>query len=310
VIRNAVVVDRLHKRMGVIDAVADLSFSVGVGTCLALLGPNGAGKSTTLRVLSTLVKPDGGCALVNGFNVATEPRKARASLSFAGQQTSIQGELTGRENLVVLGMLHRLGWRPSRARAAELLDLFDLAEAGGRLAKTYSGGMLRRLDLAASLVARPPVLLLDEPTVGLDPKSRDRTWEFLRHLTGDGTSVLLTTQYLEEADALADDIVIIDRGSVVASGRPSDLKLQFGTMMIDFVVKDRTEVDAALMALNDMQLGRSEIDRDRGAIMLAVEASESEALIRVVRHLDDKGIGISDLALRQPTLEDVFLRLT
>jgi ABC-2 type transport system ATP-binding protein len=297
-------------------ALRGVDLSVPSGGVCALLGPNGAGKTTVVRILATLLRPDAGTALVNGHDAAREPGLVRASIGLAGQHAAVDDDLTGRENLFILGLMHRLGRRGARARSAELLERFGLADAADRLVKTWSGGMRRRLDLIASLVVAPPVLFLDEPTTGLDPRSRAEIWDAVRALAADGTTVLLTTQYLEEADRIADQIVIIDAGLVTAQGSPDELKDSLGSR-IDVVLADvagpRAELGAALDAaeavLADLVTGPPRRDADERRLTVPVAAG-TLTLPDLVRRLDAAGVTAEDVSLRRPTLDEVFLDRT
>jgi ABC-2 type transport system ATP-binding protein len=296
----------LGKRYGELWALQEFDLAVPAGTVCGLLGPNGAGKTTAVKVMTTLLRPDTGSCRVAGFDVVADAHKVRARIGLAGQQAAVDELLTGRSNLDMVGRLYHLGAKRARARAEELLERFALTDAADRLARTYSGGMRRRLDLAASLVAAPPVLFLDEPTTGLDPHSRNELWAFLRELLRDGTTLLLTTQYLEEADQLADDIVVVDHGHVVATGTPDSLKSAIGGTRIDVVVPDELLVRAAGV------LGAAcgeEPTVDRGASRVTVNATGT-TLASVVRALDANGVPTDDVTVRKPSLDDVFLTLT
>jgi ABC-2 type transport system ATP-binding protein len=248
--------------------------------------------------------------VVEGHDVVHDAGAVRRLIGLAGQSTAIVDELTGRENLEMVGRLYHLERADARARAAALLEQFDLADASDRPAKTYSGGMQRRLDLAASLVARPRVLFLDEPTIGLDPRSRNGMWDIIRALVAEGTTLLLTTQYLDEADELADEIVVIDHGKVIASGTAEDLKRRIGGDVVEFTVPDRTQVEAAVGAITDLARTAPTVDREHGHVALSVGADGSETLVETVRRLDAAGVKSAGLTLRRPSLDDVFLALT
>jgi ABC-2 type transport system ATP-binding protein len=306
----AILVEGLTKSFGEVRALRGIDLSVPRGTVLGVLGPNGAGKTTTVRVLTTLLLPDGGRALVEGHDVVREAAAVRRSIALAGQSAAIQEELTGRENLEIIGRLYHLKRPDARVRAAELLEQFGLSDAADRAAKTYSGGMQRRLDLAASLVGRPKVLFLDEPTTGLDPRSRLGMWDIIRSLVADGTTLLLTTQYLDEADELANEIVVIDHGLVIAAGTAEDLKGRVGGDVVEFTVPDRRQIDDAVTAV--AKIGETDplADAETGMVSLRVGSRGSDALVETVRALDGAGLETRGLAMRRPSLDDVFLALT
>jgi ABC-2 type transport system ATP-binding protein len=306
----AIIVEGLTKSFGDVKALRGIDMSVPRGTVLGVLGPNGAGKTTAVRILTTLLLPDGGRAIVEGYDVVRQAGAVRRSIGLSGQSAAIQEELTGKENLEIVGRLHHLKWPDARSRAAELLEQFDLVDAADRQAKTYSGGMQRRLDLAASLVGQPKVLFLDEPTTGLDPRSRLGMWEMIRSLVAGGTTILLTTQYLDEADDLADTIVVIDRGLVIARGTAEELKGQIGGDVLEFEVPDRGRIDDALAAIKPVGEGEPHVDPDTGLVSVGVGGRGSEALIDAVRGLDGAGVVTRGLSLRRPSLDDVFLALT
>jgi ABC-2 type transport system ATP-binding protein len=301
----------LVKHYGKVVALDGLDLSVPKGTVLGLLGPNGAGKTTAVRILTTLLDADEGSAEVAGLDVRAEPHKVRERIGLSGQTAAVDEHLTGFENLDMVGRLYHLGRQRSRARARELLDRFDLEEAANRPAKTYSGGMRRRLDLAAALVAEPEVLFLDEPTTGLDPRSRAQMWETIQELARGGSTVLLTTQYMEEADRLADDIVVIDQGRKIAEGNPDKLKAQIGGERVEIVVETQDEIPAAHSVLVDFCGGEEEIQVDRQTRRLTAAVTGGVAVLRaVLQRLGEREIKAVDIGLRRPTLDDVFLSLT
>ena len=306
----AILVEGLHKSFRDVHALRGVDFAVPRGTVLGMLGPNGAGKTTAVRILTTLLEPDAGRAVIEGLDVVHQEEAVREIIGLAGQSAAIQEELTGRENLEIVGRLYHLPKRQCRERAIELLERFDLAEAADRPAKHYSGGMQRRLDLAASLVAQPSVLFLDEPTTGLDPRSRIGMWEIIRELVAAGTTLLLTTQYLDEADELADEIVVIDHGLVIAAGTSEQLKDRIGGDMVEFTVPDKQRVGDAAVAVAPLADGDPTVDQETGLVTLRIGHRGSEALVQTVRELDAAGIDTQGLGLRRPSLDDVFLALT
>ncbi|MEU5340488.1 ATP-binding cassette domain-containing protein [Streptomyces sp. NPDC020766] len=302
----AVLSEGLEKSFKDVRALRGLDLAVAEGTVCGLLGPNGAGKTTAVRLLTTLLRPDAGSARVAGHDLVREPDAVRRAIGVTGQYASVDGDLTGRENLRLFAKLRRLP--KATARADELLDRFELADAADRATSTYSGGMRRRLDLAASLITRPAVLFLDEPTTGLDPHSRNQIWETVRALKAEGTTVLLTTQYLEEADQLADDIALVDRGRVAHSGTPAELKALIGSYA-EAVVAHADAMAGAAAVLDQLTGSRPDFDEERHAVG-AVTTDPTLTLPRLVRELDAAGVPLLDVNLRPPTLDDVFLRLT
>ena len=299
----------LVKRYGQVTALAGLDLAVPEGTVLALLGPNGAGKTTVVRILATLLEPDEGSAHVAGVDVRRDPGGVRSRIGLSGQYAAVDEVLTGFENLDMVGRLYGLGRRRSPERARELLDRFRLADAADRQVKTYSGGMRRRLDLAGALVAAPSVLFLDEPTTGLDPRSRTDMWEVIVELVRGGTTLLLTTQYLEEADRLADDILVIDHGRAIAQGTADELKAQVGGENIELVVRDDADLPAARDALAAVADGEVAVEQQSRRLSAPVRGGP-RVLMELLRRLDDAGVALLDVGMRRPTLDDVFLRLT
>ncbi len=304
---NAVEAIDLVKHFGDMVAVGGVSFSVPQGSVLGLLGPNGAGKTTLVRMLTTLSKPTSGTALVGGHDILQDPAAVRRSMGLTGQAATVDELLTGRENVRLIGRLYGLPMKYIRDNTDELLERFRLTDAADRLAKTYSGGMRRRLDLAVSLVAAPPVLFLDEPTTGLDPRSRVELWDVLRELVNGGTTLLLTTQYLEEADHLADQIVVIDRGSVIASGTPSQLKQEAGRASVVMTVKSAADLSRAERLL---RANSTEVHVEQSSRRLTAQADGLGDMTRIADAFEASGIEVDDLGLQRPSLDDVFLHLT
>ncbi len=306
---DAILAEGLVKRYKDVTALDGVSFRVPEGSVLGVLGPNGAGKTTAVKILTTLVDADEGRAEVAGLDVRRDSRGVRRLIGVSGQYAAVDEYLTGFENLDMIGRLYHLGRRPSAIRARELLVDFRLDEAGDRMAKTYSGGMRRRLDLAGALVARPPVLFLDEPTTGLDPRSRTEMWEILQGLVAAGTSLLLTTQYLEEADLLADNIIVIDKGRIIAEGTADQLKSQVGGERLEITVSDVARVRAAAELIGPLGIGEVSLDEQRRSLLVPVTGGAA-LLADALRRLDSAGIAVDDVGLRRPTLDDVFLSLT
>jgi ABC-2 type transport system ATP-binding protein len=302
-------VERIEKAFKQVRALCGLDLVVPEGQVVGLLGPNGAGKTTLVRILSTLLKPDGGRARIAGFDVEREPMRVRRTIGVAGQFSALDDALTGRENLEMIGRLCRLGASTAKRRAQEVLEKVSLDDAANHLVRTYSGGMKRRLDLGASLVANPPVLLLDEPTTGLDPRGRIELWAYLRQLVDEGTSLLLTTQYLEEADQMADEIVVIDHGVVIASGTSTELKQRVGGEVLEVTLLDTADIARAADALAPLGTDAPHTDEETKAVSVAVNGG-AERLIEAAKRLDEATVGVADLALRRPSLDDAFLALT
>lgn len=299
----------LVKRFGELTALDGLDLVVPQGTVLGLLGPNGAGKTTAVSILATLLQPDEGTATIAGADLLTEPNEVRKRIGLSGQYAAVDEVLSGFENLDMIGRLYHMGRDRARTRARELLERFELTEAADRPVKGYSGGMRRRLDLAGALVAEPPVLFLDEPTTGLDPRSRIELWSIIRELVGGGATLLLTTQYLEEADQLADEIIVIDHGNAIAKGTSDQLKAEVGGERIEVTVAQASHLDAARDALGTVAVGEVEVDA-QSTKMTAPTTGGAQVLTAVVRELDTRGVELSDIGLRRPTLDDVFLTLT
>jgi len=309
---GAIYAEGLVKTFGDVRALDGVDLDVPEGTVLGLLGPNGAGKTTAVRVLTTLLQPDSGKAVVAGIDVLKHPNEVRRSIGLSGQFAAVDEYLTGRENLRMVGQLYQMKARDAKARAVELLERFHLTDAADRTAKTYSGGMRRRLDLAAALVVSPPVMFMDEPTTGLDPRNRQQLWGIIQDLVAGGTTLLLTTQYLEEADHLAHDICVVDHGKVIARGTADQLKAQTGGERVEVVVQDRDRLDTARTVLGGFGKGGvGSVTVAEHTRKLTVPVSGGAKLLaEVIRELDTRGIEIDDIGLRRPTLDDVFISLT
>ncbi|MFJ3443222.1 ATP-binding cassette domain-containing protein [Streptomyces sp. NPDC086081] len=306
---GAIYAEGLVKTFGDVRALDGVDLDVPEGTVLGLLGPNGAGKTTTVRCLTTLLRPDSGRAVVAGIDVLKQPEAVRRSIGLSGQFAAVDEYLTGRENLQMVGRLYQMKARAAKERAAELLEQFHLTEAADRPTKTYSGGMRRRLDLAAALVVSPPVMFMDEPTTGLDPRNRQQLWEVIKRLVSGGTTLLLTTQYLEEADHLAHDIAVVDHGRVIAQGTSDQLKARTGGERVEVVVHERERIRTAAEVLTGFGKGEVTVEDHMRKLTVPVTGG-AKLLAEVIRELDTRGIEIDDIGLRRPTLDDVFLSLT
>ncbi|MFJ5729572.1 ATP-binding cassette domain-containing protein [Streptomyces paradoxus] len=306
---GAIYAEGLVKTFGDVKALDGVHLDVPEGTVLGLLGPNGAGKTTTVRCLTTLLRPDSGRAVVAGIDVLKQPDAVRRSIGLSGQFAAVDEYLTGRENLQMVGQLYQMRAKAAKERAAELLEQFHLADAADRPTKTYSGGMRRRLDLAAALVVSPPVMFMDEPTTGLDPRNRQQLWEVIKQLVSGGTTLLLTTQYLEEADHLAHDIAVVDHGKVIAQGTSDQLKARTGGERVEVVVHEREHIQGAAEVLAGFGKGETTVEEHMRKLTAPVTGG-AKLLAEVIRELDTRGIEIDDIGLRRPTLDDVFLSLT
>jgi ABC-2 type transport system ATP-binding protein len=306
---NAIIAEGLVKRYGQVVALNGLDLAVPEGTVMGLLGPNGAGKTTAVRIFTTLLRADSGRASVAGMDVVADAKQLRRTIGLSGQFAAVDEHLTGFENLNMVGRLYHLGRKRSQDRARELLDVFDLTDAADRVVKTYSGGMRRRLDLAGALVAQPNVLFLDEPTTGLDPRSRLGLWEVIEELVAAGSTLLLTTQYLEEADRLSDEIAVIDHGKVIAKGTSDELKAQVGGERLELIVEHGHDLATARSVLVPLASGEVQVDRHARRVTIPVSGG-SKVLVEALRRLDAESVTVLDVALRRPTLDDVFLALT
>ena len=307
---NAIVVKGLRKSFKKLTVLNGIDLCVKRGTVLALLGPNGAGKTTTIRILSTLLLPDGGQALIHGFDVVREANKVRSLIGLTGQYAAVDEYLTGEENLHMIGRLYRLSHQDIKRRTQELLELFDLREASVRTVKTYSGGMRRRLDLAISLIAAPPIIFLDEPTTGLDPRSRLIMWDIIEQLVAAGTTILLTTQDMDEADRLADNIVVIDGGRIIAEGTSNELKQRVGSERLEITVAEASSFETAKRVIDG---GDGSLHLDNKTRTLSLAATKGDGvyqLKQVLSRLDEAGVRVENVSFRRPTLDDVFLTLT
>ncbi|MFD4972598.1 ATP-binding cassette domain-containing protein [Streptomyces sp. NPDC058424] len=306
---GAIYAEGLVKTFGDVRALDGVDLDVPEGTVLGLLGPNGAGKTTTVRCLTTLLRPDSGKAVVAGLDVLKQPNEVRRSIGLSGQFAAVDEYLTGRENLEMVGRLYQMRAAAAKTRAGELLEQFNLTDAADRPAKTYSGGMRRRLDLAAALVVSPPVMFMDEPTTGLDPRNRQQLWEVIKQLVSGGTTLLLTTQYLEEADHLAHEIAVVDHGRVIARGTSDQLKARTGGERVEVVVHQREHIPTAAEVLRGFGKGDTTVEDHTRKITTPVTGG-AKLLAEIIRELDTRGIEIDDIGLRRPTLDDVFLSLT
>ena len=308
---NAITITNLKKSFKNLEVLKGINLNVEKGKMLALLGPNGAGKTTVIRILSTLLKPNSGQITVNGFDLAKDPDDIRSTIGLTGQYAAIDEYLTGRENIVLFGRLYHLSKRDAERRAVELLEQFGLTDAAERAAKTYSGGMRRRLDLAASLVATPPIVFLDEPTTGLDPRSRIAMWDVIEDLKAKGTTILLTTQYLDEADKLADRIAVIDNGTVIAEGTSDELKAKVGKERLEIIVDQSSDFDAALKTIEASEIPNNALQSNKEDRTISIATDNSVTDVRrVLEQMQNANIHIDGLSLHKPTMDDVFLKLT
>jgi ABC-2 type transport system ATP-binding protein len=306
---DAILAEGIAKRYGSVHALESLNLRAPEGTVLGLLGPNGAGKTTSVRILTTLLRPDAGSVQVGGIDVLRYPQKVREIIGLSGQNAAVDEYLTGYENLEMFGRLYHLGKKTARERAFDLLERFDLADAADRPVKTYSGGMRRRLDLAGSLVVSPPIIFLDEPTTGLDPRGRMGMWDVINERVRAGTTLLLTTQYLEEADQLCDDIVVIDKGREIAHGTPAELKREMGGERLEVTLSDRSATDAAARILDEVCADKSTVDAEAHTVSAPI-TNGATALVEVVRRLDGEQIVPVDIGIHRASLDDVFMSLT
>lgn len=304
--KNIISIKNLTKSFKSVDVLKGINLEVKQGTMLALLGPNGAGKTTTIRILSTLLSPDSGEVTINGFDVVKDTNSIRSSIGLTGQYAAVDELLTGRENLIMMGRLYHLSKKDAHTRAEELLAEFDLLDAANRIAKTYSGGMRRRLDLALSLIATPPILFLDEPTTGLDPRSRITIWDIIKKLMAKGTTILLTTQYLDEADKLADKIAVLDHGKIIAEGTADELKAMVGKERLEITIERESDFAKAVSVVTGEN---KEVNEDERRIGVATDGTVSD-LKRVLDAMQENGIEVETFSLHKPTLDDVFLKLT
>lgn len=304
--KNIISIKNLTKSFKSVDVLKGINLEVEEGTMLALLGPNGAGKTTTIRILSTLLSPDSGEVTINGFDVVKDTNSIRSSIGLTGQYAAVDELLTGRENLIMMGRLYHLSKKDAHTRAEELLAEFDLLDAANRIAKTYSGGMRRRLDLALSLIATPPILFLDEPTTGLDPRSRITIWDIIKKLMAKGTTILLTTQYLDEADKLADKIAVLDHGKIIAEGTADELKAMVGKERLEITIERESDFAKAVSVVTGEN---KEVNEDERRIGVATDGTVSD-LKRVLDAMQENGIEVETFSLHKPTLDDVFLKLT